>query len=79
MAEGYLRIWDGSQSALVNLNNAIVYLMGAQAKRLRWEIRYAEDAGDRETARTLAEELVSVDDWLAQLAEVHERSRKPRS
>jgi len=75
MFEGQLRIWDASQSALVNLNNAIVYLMGAQARRLRWEIRYAEDAGDRDTARALAEELVAVDDWLHRLADAQERAK----
>jgi hypothetical protein len=75
MFEGQLRIWDASQSALVNLNNAIVYLMGSQAKRLRWEIRYAEDAGDRDTARSLAEELVAVDDWLHRLADAQERGK----
>ena len=75
MFEGQLRIWDASQSALVNLNNAIVYLMGAQSRRLRWEIRYAEDAGDRDTARSLAEELVAVDDWLHRLADAQERGK----
>jgi hypothetical protein len=75
MFEGQLRIWDASQSALVNLNNAIVYLMGSQARRLRWEIRYAEDAGDSDTARALAEELVAVDDWLHRLADAQERGK----